>query len=257
MASSEEPRAALAAADALGEATLELFALNDAYNRFLWRGLNRLSPVAGRVLEVGCGIGNLTRRILAEPGVTAVHAIDCDPAYIERLQASIPDPRLTASASSIEEFQPGALEAAAEGSYDAVVSSNVLEHIADDAAALRRFARLLRPGGTALILVPAHEWLYCDLDRNLSHHRRYSRRRLEALGAASGLELIRARHFNPLGVLGWWLNGKLLGRGMLPAGQLRAYARLAIPLSALLDRWNPFPLGISLLAAFARPPGSA
>jgi SAM-dependent methyltransferase len=240
--------AAGAAIDSVGEATLELFAANDAYNRLLYSRLRAMAAPRGRVLEVGCGIGNLTRLILKEPGVTAVHAIDLDAAYVERVLRALDDSRLTASASRLEEFLAGAQPAAQDSSYDAIVCSNVLEHIENDVAAMRNCARLLRSGGLALILVPAHHWLFCELDRGLSHYRRYSRAELSELARASGLELRRGRYFNPLGVLGWWLNGKLLRRAALPARQLRLYSRLAIGLSSFLDRINIFPLGISVLA---------
>lgn len=245
--------AATAPLDPVGRATLELFAHSGSYNRFLWRRLRSLGPPRGRVLEVGCGIGNITHFLLAEPEVEAVHALDPDPAYVETVRRELGCSRLTLSACSLEAFRPPAFPEGSDGLYDAIVSSNVLEHIEDDRQAMRDFARLLRPGGVVLLLVPAHRWLYSDLDRNLSHYRRYRRRDLQELADVAGLRLEQARHFNPVGVLGWWLNGKVLRRAVLPAGQLRLYSRFAVPLSVLADRLNPFPLGISLLARFVKP----
>lgn len=239
------------ALDPVGEATLELFAESEEYNRFLLSRLRALAPPRGRVLEVGCGIGNISRLLLEEPDVTAVHAIDLDPRYVRRVTSTIGDPRLTASVSSLEEFNPPRPEAA-DGIYDSIVCSNVLEHIEDDVGAVRNFARLLRPGGCALILVPAHPWLFSELDRNLSHYRRYTLRGLSGLARGAGLEFVRGRYFNPLGVPGWWFNGKVLRRATLPAGQLKLYARVLIPLSAILDRLNPLPLGISVLGVMKK-----
>jgi SAM-dependent methyltransferase len=202
---------------------------------------------------VGCGIGNLTRLILEEPHVTAVHGIDIDPAYVARVLSALPDSRLTASTAAAERFLPSTGEAAEDASYDCVVCSNVLEHVEDHVQAMRNFHRLLAPEGRVLILVPAHRFLFCDLDRNLSHFRRYTPAELTTLQEESGLELIRFRHFNPLGVIGWWLNGKVLRRKTLPPGQVRLYSKFAISLSAMLDKINIFPFGISLLALFRRP----
>lgn len=238
--------------DAVGKSTLELFDRNPEYNRFLWRNLNALSAAEGDVLEVGCGIGNLTRLVLEGEKVTGLHGIDMDPSYVHRVLSSIDDERLNASVSSLEEFTPEVLPEAASESYDSIVCSNVLEHISDDVSSMVNFHRLLKPGGKVLLLVPAHPWVFSQLDRNLSHHRRYTTARLRDLGERSLLTLEQARHFNPLGLLGWWVNGKLLGRSVLPATQLRLYTRLAIPLSQLIDRLNPFPLGVSLLALFRK-----
>lgn len=244
--------------DATGAATLELFRENDAYTELLWRRLSAMSPrsVGARVLEVGCGIGNLTRILLRSEDLDYLHALDMDPAYVERVRAEIDDPRLVVSTGLAEEFCPEEYLEPEKG-FDCIVASNVIEHIEDDTRVLSNFRRLLRPAGVILILVPAHRFLYCSLDRHLSHYRRYRKRDLEALARRADLEPLRVRHFNPIGTLGWWLNGKVLRRSVLPAAQLSLYSRFALPISDLADRWNPFPLGISLLASLERTPDPA
>ena len=239
--------------DPTGAATLELFTENDDYSEFLWERLCNASPreLTGRILEAGCGTGNLTRILLRSEKVSFLHAIDMDPAYVRRVEEQVVDSRLQVTASPAEDFCPAEYQSP-EGAFDAIVSSNVLEHIEDHTSVMHNFRRMLRPGGVALILVPAHPFLYCDLDRNLSHFRRYRRQDFLDLAQETGLEVLRLRHFNPLGTVGWWLNGKVLRRSVLPAKQLACYTRFAIPVSRWLDRINPFPLGISLLAAFGR-----
>lgn len=240
------------AADSTGEATLEIFRESPGYTEFLWEALSGISPrpCAGRVLEVGCGLGNLTRLILRSPGVERLHAIDLEPAYVERLRRELADPRLSVETARAEEFRPDAFRGEESG-FDFVVSSNVLEHIDDDAAALANFRAVLRPSGLVLVLVPAHPALYSSLDRALSHRRRYRPEDLERVARAASLAVLRVRHFNPLGALGWWLNGKVLRRARLPRGQVSLYSRWALGLSRWLDRWNPFPIGVSLIAALA------
>jgi SAM-dependent methyltransferase len=66
-------------------------------------------------------------------------------------------------------------------SFDIVTALDVLEHISDDAAAVRELYRVLRPGGVLLVSVPAFSWLWSEHDEALSHFRRYSRRELHAL----------------------------------------------------------------------------
>ena len=241
------------ALDPAGEATLELFRENDAYSELLLDRLLALAPraLSGRFLEVGCGIGNLTRILLRRPGLTYLRAIDIDPAYVERVKREVSDPRLEVTVSRAEEFCPAELSGNA-GQFDAIICSNVLEHIEDHVQVLRNFRRMLRPGGVALILVPAHPSLYCGLDKNLSHFRRYQKHDFHEISAQADLEVLRLRHFNPIGAFGWWLNGKLMRRKELPGGQLGLYTRFAIPLSRLVDRLNPLPIGVSLLCALGR-----
>src|SRR5262245_16150476 len=198
---------------------------------------------------MGCGIGSISRRILRSPGVRSLDAVDIEPEYLSRVSREIVDPRLRTICSPAEAFEPR------DDSYDLVISINVLEHVRDDLAALRTFARALRPGGACLLLVPAHPWLFSSLDAGLSHYRRYPRAGLRNLAAHAGLEARLLYHFNPLGAFGWWLNGRLLRRPHLPRGQVAAYSRFGIAVSRLLDRLNPFPLGISLVGSFFRAPG--
>lgn len=77
---------------------------------------------------------------------------------------------------------------------DALVMLNVLEHIADEEAALRQVERVLKPRGLAYVEVPAGPWLYDAYDELLHHHRRYSARRLRAAARAAGLDVVWFSH---------------------------------------------------------------
>ena len=73
-----------------------------------------------------------------------------------------------------------------------IYAINVIEHIADDVAALAQLRELLRPGGKLVIFVPAFPMLYSEMDRRIGHFRRY---RLTALASATeraGLVVDRA-----------------------------------------------------------------
>jgi SAM-dependent methyltransferase len=86
----------------------------------------------------------------------------------------------------------------ASGSLDLVVAFDVLEHIADDKTAAREIARVLGPGGTALIAVPADPRLWSAHDEAVGHVRRYTRETLTATLASAGLTLERMRSWNVL-----------------------------------------------------------
>jgi SAM-dependent methyltransferase len=68
-----------------------------------------------------------------------------------------------------------------DGVFDGLTSGETLEHLEDDEAAAREFARVLKPGGACLVMVPALQALWSASDDYNLHRRRYSRSRLRSL----------------------------------------------------------------------------
>jgi SAM-dependent methyltransferase len=83
-----------------------------------------------------------------------------------------------------------------EAVFDAVVASDVLEHIEDDLTAVAEIARVLRPEGAAIISVPAHQWLFSEHDVALHHFRRYSRAGLRSVLERGGLRIRRLSYWD-------------------------------------------------------------
>ena len=83
-------------------------------------------------------------------------------------------------------------------SVDIAVACDVIEHLPDDEAAVRELVRVLRPGGLALVTVPAYPWLMGAHDRAVGHERRYTRPTLVDRVERAGLIPTRATYFNSL-----------------------------------------------------------
>lgn len=79
-------------------------------------------------------------------------------------------------------------------SFDVVAAFDVLEHCEPESQALEEIARVLRPGGRLLIAVPAYQWAWTSFDRDIGHHRRYTRKRLVAALERAGLDVRRATY---------------------------------------------------------------
>lgn len=76
-----------------------------------------------------------------------------------------------------------------DGSVGGIGLFDVLEHIEDDADALRRLRRMLVRGGRLYVTVPAHRWLWTSVDVTAGHHRRYTRRTLRRALTEAGFEV--------------------------------------------------------------------
>jgi SAM-dependent methyltransferase len=134
---------------------------------------------------------------------------------------------------------------------DSVVCLNVLEHIEDDRRVLAELYRAIEPGGVLVVLVPAHPELYSDLDRNLGHHRRYTRELLEERFREAGFVVEKSRYFNWVGAIGWYVYGRLMKRPHITKAATRGY-QLASRLRALEERFT-FGFGLSTIVVGRRP----
>ncbi len=79
-------------------------------------------------------------------------------------------------------------------SYDIVTALDVLEHINQDDNALADWFRVLKPGGSLLITVPAYQWLWSQHDVINNHHRRYTRSKLETKVRKAGFKVNKASY---------------------------------------------------------------
>lgn len=81
-------------------------------------------------------------------------------------------------------------------SFDLIIASDVLEHLANDGLALKNWLRLLRPDGRLIIFVPAFEWLWSQHDIRNHHHRRYTRTQLIGALNSAGWIIERSGYWN-------------------------------------------------------------
>lgn len=199
--------------------------------------------VRGRVLEVGCGVGTFTRRLVDSPAITRLLSIDISEQAVARCKALVQSPIVDIRQADVRQI---------EDEFDLVVCMNVLEHIADDVAALRHMLSLVRPGGSLFLLVPAHQWLFTSFDSESGHHRRYNKRRVRQLldDATGGKPLeLRQFYFNSVGALGYWAVYKCLRKPpRAGAGaEIGWFDRSIVPLQRRLEG-TAMPFGISLVA---------
>lgn len=92
--------------------------------------------------------------------------------------------------------------------FDTVICINVLEHLLDDYKAVKNMKYILQSGGMLILMVPAFQKLYCKLDSNVNHYRRYDPGRLLDIAEKSGMVVVKHHYFNMLGIIPYWIKGK-------------------------------------------------
>ncbi|SRR5260221_8559725 len=201
--------------------------------------------LAGDVLDHGAGTGMLSERLRH---AARVIALEPDEQVFERLcERAARAPNVTPVRGTIESY----LESYGPRSLDAVVSSNVLEHLADDVGCLRQLREALRPGGALAIYVPARSELFGSLDHAVGHLRRYTRPLLTARLEQAGFFVEWVRYGNLASVLPWLVTGRLLRRSAIESRNLSRFDRWILPISSRLEAALHIPYGLNV-AALAR-----
>jgi len=206
-----------------------------------------IEPHCGEsVLEVGAGLGEfasqfagLRRHVVTDVDADAVAAMAqrfADRPEVEALRFDLTE-------GAIDIGEP----------VSSVVAINVLEHIEDDAEALRTLASLVGPGGRIVLFVPGYQQLYGEFDRLVGHVRRYTPETLEAAIVAAGLTPQLVKPVNLLGGIAWWATVRRGGVGRPNPKLVRIYDKTVVPVTRFLEkRWVP-PFGQSVLAVAVVP----
>ena len=227
-------------------------ARRDLVRRLLTRYLPRAA--SRRIADVGCGTG-ATLTLLQPFGRTV--GMDIAPEAVGFCRVRGHQDLVQGAATQLP---------FADASFDAITALDILEHLDDDAAAVRELARILRPGGLLVFTAPAYQWLWSEHDEALSHRRRYVAAELRRLLQEQGLEVVKVSYCIAL-LLGPIYLFRLLHRllGLERKGEPKtALYQLPGPLNGLLvgilyleNRWIArfnLPFGVSL-AGVARKRG--
>jgi len=214
------------------------------YNKWIWE---RLQPFIGqRVLEVGAGSGTMTRFLY---GRELIVATDRETPYLDRLRNRFRrKPGIIIEKLDLDTDDN--LDLARYG-FDTVTCINVLEHTADDVAALKRVHQLLQPGGRVVVFVPAGHDLFGSLDKGVGHQRRYDRDELVEKLKSAGFEIEDVGYQNRIAKLAWYFNSKVFGRRGLPSMQSNVFDRM-VPLLKSMEGAHPS-TGLSLIAIGRKP----
>lgn len=204
---------------------------------------DEFKPFVGqRVLEIGCGLGNHFEHLLDRELLLGFDISEESIAEVRQRFAGRTNVRVACQSIT----DPGVLALAGER-LDTALSVNVFEHIEDDVLAMRHTHRLLQPGGTFILIVPAHSFLYGPMDSSIGHYRRYTKHMLRERLDGVGFDVVKTKYINALGALGWLVNGRVLRRTVPPRGQLKLLNKV-IPIMRSIESMIPAPFGVSVLA---------
>lgn len=144
-------------------------------------------PKSPRILEAGCGVGGNLAMLQSFGTVSALEPDADSRRHVLQTQG------VTAKDGALPSELPWK-----PGSFDLTCAFDVIEHVEDDAGAIRALADMTAPGGRLVVTVPAYRWLWSRHDDIHHHKRRYRRSEMKALFEAAGLKIEKASYFNTL-----------------------------------------------------------
>ena len=232
--------------DPTGYETLEIISRATAFNRWMYDTIRPF--LSGEILEIGSGIGNISEFLIRDGYSIALS--DYNPAYCHMLRKKYASTPNVSNIFTIDLQHPDfyTVYRALQQKFDTIFLLNVIEHLADDQKAVEYCSFLLRPGGRLVMLAPAYPFLYSRLDKELGHFRRYRKKDFSRLLTERRFRVVHRQYFNVLGMLGWFLFGRLGGEKQLTAGKFSLFNKL-VPLARWLDQLLLKKTGVSVVAA--------
>jgi SAM-dependent methyltransferase len=210
----------------------------DSLNEWVFDNIS--SHLGSRVLEAGCGNGNLTKYYLEH--ASNVVSVDMDTELLSELKARYAERHLL----TLQQDLTKDLTPLHHHQFDTVVCLNTLEHIKEEEKVLTNFHAVLKEGGKVIIQVPAYPWLYSSIDKAVGHYRRYQTNELKKKLQKAGFKVIQCKSFNFFGIFGWILNGKILRRPYLSTSLLSLFNFL-LPIINFFEQKLTPSYGLSLI----------
>lgn len=215
--------------------SLKLVSQARLYNKWIF---SLIEPhLNSPVLEVGSGIGTITRFILQKNRVLAT---EVDKEYIEILRNNFKSNKNFKGAIFLDLTKYKKI-----GSFETVVCTNVLHHIKNDTLAIANLSKHLKTNGHLILQEPAHMFLFGSLDKAQNHYRRYDKKNLVKKFQKNEFEIEQVFYFNLLGFFGWLFNSKLLKRSTISPSQIGLIDKF-IWFTSRFERKIHLPFGLSV-----------
>lgn len=230
--------------DKEGQEILESISVADKFNEWMFKTIEPFCK--GKILEIGSGIGNVSCFFLKNG--FEILLTDLRDNYCEVLSTKFKEYKNLIGVKQIDlvahDFEIKYADLI--GTFDTVISLNVVEHIKDDKLAIINCKKLLSSGGQLIILVPSYGWLFNSFDISLEHYRRYDSNLLNILFANAELSVIHKQHFNATGIFGWWLMGNVFKKKIISGEQMKIYNTF-MPIIKIIDIILLRKVGLSII----------
>ena len=198
--------------------------------------------IKGNVLEVGAGCGSFTRNYINQK-IHSITLTELDDKNILDLKKSFAsNSRVRITKNSIYNIKQ---------KFDTIIYLHVLEHIKNDKEEIEEASKKLNQNGTLIIMVPAHQKIYSNLDKAVGHFRRYEKEFFKR--DFNQLKIFNIKFLDSMGYFLYYLNKLFFKKEVYPSKlKIFIWDKLFTPISIVADFIFRYKFGKCILAIYKK-----
>ena len=198
--------------------------------------------IKGNIIEIGAGCGSFTKNYY-DSKIKSLILTETDQLNITNLQKKFEkNSNIRISDLSIDKIQ---------NKFDTILYLHVLEHIKEDINELKNAKNKLNDEGHLVIMVPAHQKIYGNLDKAVGHFRRYEKDFFKK--NLLDLELVSFRYLDTMGYLLYYLNKIFFKNETFPSKfKIFLWDKLFTPITILIDFLTNYSFGKCIVAVYKK-----
>ncbi len=191
-------------------------------------------------LEVGAGLGSFTRNYFRE--IDDVTITEIDKNNFEILKDKFQNEKINIFSEKIQKI---------EGKFETIIYLNVLEHIENDLKEIDDALSKINKGGYLIIVVPAHQKLYTNFDREIGHFRRYNKNFFER--SYKNANIKKLVHVDAMGYFLYYLNKIIFSKETYPSSfKVQVWDKIFTPITILVDFILGYKFGKNILCVLEK-----
>ena len=198
--------------------------------------------IKGNVIEIGAGCGSFTKNYY-RPKMKNIVLTEKDHFNFRNLKKKFDkNSNIKVSNLSIDKI---------ENKFDTILYLHVLEHIKEDINELKKAKNKLNNGGHLIIMVPAHQEMYGNLDKAVGHFRRYEKDFFKK--NLLELDLVNFKYLDSMGYILYYLNKIFFKNETFPSKlKIFLWDKIFTPVSILIDFFTNYKFGKCMIAVYKK-----
>ena len=193
-------------------------------------------------LEIGAGIGSFTDQY--KKNIQNIFLTEIDKNNLNILKKKyMNDSNVTVVEGEINKI---------EQRFNTICHFNVLEHIKEDKEEIINCLNKINKNGYLVILVPAHNKLYSNLDKDVGHYRRYDKSFFYNLNIFNG-KIVELKYMDCMGYILYYMNKLIYKNEVYPSNfKIFIWDKIFTPITIMLDFLTRYKFGKNILCVIKK-----